>query len=138
MILLSNEDLWVNTSVLTRIGDPDAIGIIIKSDGTQFFIAAAKLSVPEAISVKEHMYDELPAECGQWLGLETPEQLYPHLPDRDHLLEIHGVQLNPHILLFDLEDGITRTFEEVFGDMEYAIVPPKGEICFDGNEETSS
>ena len=125
MILLSNEDLWVSTSVLTRIGNPECICLMVRSDGKRLAIVAAKSSDPEAIPVRKQMYDDLPAGCGQWIGLEVPEQLFPHLPGKDHLLEIHGVQMNRHILLFDLEDSIHRTFDELFGDMEYAIIPPK-------------
>ena len=128
MILLSNEDLWVNTSVLARIGDPECICLLVHQDGTQLAIIAAKPSDPEAIPVREEMYDDLPEGCGQWIGLEVPEEMTPLLPKSGHLLEAHGVQLDNHILLFDLEDGVPRTFDELFADMEYAIVPPKGDI----------
>ena len=125
MILLANEGLWVNTSVLSRIGNPECICLMVRRDGKRLVIVAATPSDPEPIPVRDMMYDDLPAECGQWLGLEVPEQVAPLLPKCDHLLEVHGVQLNPHILLFDLEDRIERTFDELFGNVEYAIIPPK-------------
>ena len=125
MILLSNEDLWVNTSVLSRIDDPERICLFVHPDGKRVSIVAVPATNPWSISVKDMIYDDLPPECGQWLGLEIPEQMIPHLPKEDHLLEVHGVQLNPHILLFDLDDGIERTFDELFGNVEYAILPPR-------------
>ena len=111
MILLSRDDLWVNVSVLDRIGNPDA----------------ADASDPDTVQVKDAIFDDLPADCGQWLGMEVPEQL-AETANTGYLLKAHGALLTPGLLLFDLQYAVPYTFDELFGNMEYAIMPPKGQL----------
>ncbi|MBQ9008430.1 MAG: hypothetical protein IJ088_03760 [Clostridia bacterium] len=124
MILLSKEDMWLNTSALERIGNSSHILIFTTEDGSLLMIASTDASNPDATEISGTLIDGLPSDCQEWVGLETPQAYARWLPDDRYLLELHGVQMNPGVLIFDVGDGILCTYNEVFGTIRHVIVPP--------------
>ena len=125
MILLDNKMTLISTKALSRIGKPDYIGLLLRSDGTKLKMIASDSSEPRAFRI-DHFLPKVAGEgATQFILCRNPPEYQVLLPKPvDHFLELHGVQLDPTALLFDLEEAIPRNIEEVLRASTIIITPP--------------
>ena len=125
MILLDNKITLISTIALSRIGNPDYIGLLMRSDGKKLKLIASNSSEPRAFRI-DHFLPKVAGEgVTQFILCRNPPEYQVLLPQQvDHFLELHGIQLDPTSLLFDLEEAVPRNFEEIIGSRAIIITPP--------------
>ena len=125
MILLDNEMTLISTSALSRIGNPDYIGFLLRSDGKILKLIASDAFEPRATRIDHLLPNHTASGARQFILCRNPPEYRLLLPAvTDHFLELHGVQLSPTSLLFDLEDAVPRSFEKALASSAIVITPP--------------
>ena len=132
MIMIDHKMTLISTKALSRIGNPDYIGLLLRSDGKKLKLIASDASEPRAFRI-DHLLPKIAGEAAtQFIFCRNPPEYHALLPHpRSHYLELHGLQLDPTTLLFDMEEAIPRPIEEVLESCAIIILPPgwKGLGC---------